>query len=86
MERFSLGNFIEALIFMVLNSGDIFLKGGFSCETILPHLKCLLSKWFHPSTLRVSELFHQKLSFFWGENIKELFTLLAFFVVSLPTI
>ena len=73
---------------MVLNSGDIFLKGGFSYETILPLLKCLLSKWFHPSTPRVSELFHQKLSF-WGGNNKEVLTikkkikLLAFFVASL---
>ena len=78
MERFSLGNFIEALIFMVLNSGDIFLKGGFSCETILPHLKCLLSKWFHPSTLRVSELFHQKLSFFWGGKYQRTFYIISF--------
>ena len=31
---------------MVLNSGDIFLKGGFSYETILPLLKCLLSNGF----------------------------------------
>ena len=63
---------------MVLNSGDIFLKGGFSCETILPHLKCLLSKWFHPSTLRVSELFHQKLSFFWGGKYQRTFYIISF--------
>ena len=63
---------------MVLNSGDIFLKGGFSYETVLPHLKCLLSKWFHPSTLWVLELFHQKLSFFEGKTTK--------FIGSLPLI
>ena len=64
---------------MVLNSGDIFLKGGFSYETILPLLKCLLSKWFHPSTPRVSELFHQKTFLLGGvggrRNIKEVFTI-----------
>lgn len=65
-----------------------FLKRWILLWDYLPLLKCLLSKWFHPSTPRVSELFHQKLSF-WGGNNKEVLTikkkikLLAFFVASL---